>query len=144
MPLIISKRSGTLGDELRSDSGSLAAFMLENIRGLDETIQYGGGQERLQQLTNKTNELSAKQGKLNKLTGVNLALANTFIMFFDACMLVLCTILYSNNMIGFDGFLIPLIALMSSFGPVTALANLGTTNKNGCSMDNYFHEQPFF
>lgn len=127
LPLIISKRSGTLGDELRSDSGSLAAFMLENIRGLDETIQYGGGQERLQQLTNKTNELSAKQGKLNKLTGVNLALANTFILFFDACMLVLCTILYSNNMIGFDGFLIPLIALMSSFGPVTALANLGTT-----------------
>ena len=127
LPLIISKRSGTLGDELRGDAGNLAAFMLENIRGLDETIQYGGGQERLQQLTNKTNELSAKQGRLNKLTGVNLALANTFILFFDACMLVLCTILYSNNMIGFDGFLIPLIALMSSFGPVTALANLGTT-----------------
>ena len=127
LPLIISKRSGTLGDELRGDAGNLAAFMLENIRGLDETIQYGGGQERLQQLTNKTNELSAKQGKLNKLTGVNLALANTFILFFDACMLVLCTVLYSQDVIGFDGFLIPLIALMSSFGSVTALANLGTT-----------------
>lgn len=127
LPLIISKRSGTLGDELRGDAGNLAAFMLESIRGLDETIQYGGGQERLQKLTDKTNELSAKQGKLNKLTGVNLALANTFILFFDACMLILCTVLYSNNMIGFDGFLIPLIALMSSFGPVTALANLGTT-----------------
>ena len=127
LPLIISKRSGTLGDELRGDAGNLAAFMLENIRGLDETIQYGGGKERLHDLSKKTNELSAKQGRLNKLTGVNLALANTFILFFDACMLVLCTILYSNNMIGFDGFLIPLIALMSSFGPVTALANLGTT-----------------
>ena len=127
LPLIISKRSGTLGDELRSDAGSLAAFMLENIRGLDETIQYGGGQERLQQLTDKTNALSAKQGKLNKLTGVNLALANTFILFFDVCMLVFCTVLYSQGVIGFDGFLIPMIALMSSFGPVTALANLGTT-----------------
>ena len=127
LPLIISKRSGTLGDELRGDAGNLAAFMLESIRGLDETIQYGGGQERLQKLTDKTNELSAKQGKLNKLTGVNLALANTFILFFDAAMLILCTMLYSKGSIGFDGFIIPLIALMSSFGPVTALANLGTT-----------------
>lgn len=127
LPLIISKRSGTLGDELRGDAGNLAAFMLESIRGLDETIQYGGGQERLQKLTDKTNELSAKQGKLNKLTGVNLALANTFILFFDAAMLILCTVLYSKGIISFDGFLIPLIALMSSFGPVTALANLGTT-----------------
>ena len=42
-------------------------------------------------------------------------------------MLALCAALYSQGVIGFDGFLIPLIALMSSFGPVTALANLGTT-----------------
>lgn len=124
LPLIISKRSGTLGDELRGDAGNLAAFMLESIRGLDETIQYGGGQERLQKLTDKTNDLSAKQGKL---TGVNLARANTFILFFDAAMLILCTVLYSKGIIGFDGLIIPLIALMSSFGPVTALANLGTT-----------------
>ena len=90
-------------------------------------IQYGSGQERLQKLTDKTNELSAKQSKLNKLTGVNLALANTFILFFDMAMVILCTVLYSKGIIGFDGLIIPLIALMSSFGPVTALANLGTT-----------------
>ena len=127
LPLIISKRSGTLGDELRADNGKLSACMLENIRGLDETIQYGGGKERLAMLTEQTNELSKKQGELNKLTGTNMALANTFILFFDIAMLVLCTALYSNNITAFDGFLIPLVALMSSFGPVTALAGLGTT-----------------
>ncbi len=127
LPLIISKRSGTLGDELRADNGALAAYMLESIRGLDETVQYGGGAERLVCLTEKTKELSAKQGKLNKLTGTNLALANTFILFFDIVMLALCTALYHNGVVGFDGFLIPLVALMSSFGPVTALASLGTT-----------------
>ena len=42
-------------------------------------------------------------------------------------MLALCTALYHNGAVGFDGFLIPLVALMSSFGPVTALASLGTT-----------------
>ncbi|MBR0408585.1 MAG: ABC transporter ATP-binding protein [Clostridia bacterium] len=127
LPLIISKRSGTLGDNLRGQSGELAAYMLESIRGLDETIQYGGGETRLHQLTNKTKALSEKQGQLNKLTGINMALANSFILFFDLAMLALCTALYSQGVIGFDGFLIPLIALMSSFGPVTALANLGTT-----------------
>ena len=127
LPLLISKRSGTLGDELRSDAGSLAAYMLESIRGLDETIQYGAGEQRLNNITQKTQELSEKQGRLNKLTGVNLALANTFILFFDAAMLILCTVLYTKGIVAFDGFIIPLIALMSSFGPVTALANLGTT-----------------
>ena len=45
-------------------------------------------------------------------------------------MLVLCSVLYINRMVGFDGFLIPLIALISSFGPVTALSALGTTLQN--------------
>ena len=126
LPVIISRRSGTLGDELRADNGELSAYVLESIRGLDETIQYGG-KARLNGLTSKTNALSEKQGKLNKLTGINLALANTFILFFDAAMLALCALLYTRGAVGFDGFLIPLVALMSSFGPVTALASLGTT-----------------
>lgn len=127
LPLIISKRSGTLGDELRADNGDLASFVLESIRGLDETIQYGGGADRLSALTEKTNSLSHKQSKLNRLTGTNFALANTFILLFDTAMLILASALYAGGAVGFDGFIIPLIALMSSFGPVTALANLGTT-----------------
>jgi ATP-binding cassette subfamily C protein len=127
LPLIISGRSGSLGDELRADNGALAAYVLESIRGLDETIQYGGGSERITGLNRRTEALSKKQGKLNMLTGVNLALANTMILIFDLAMLVLCAALYVNGVVGLDGFLIPLIALMSSFGPVTALAGLGTT-----------------
>lgn len=127
LPVIISRRSGRLGDALRRDAGSLASFMLENIRGLDETIQYGGGRERSRQLTDKTIDLSRKQGELNKLSGTNLALANSFILVFDLIMLMTCACLYAGGAVGFDGFLIPMIALMSSFGPVTALASLGTT-----------------
>ena len=127
LPLIISRRSGSLGDELRADNGKLSAYMLESIRGLDESIQYAGGEERLRGITDKTKELSAKQGALNTLTGTNMALANTFILVYDIAMLVLCGALYSGGVVGFDGFLVPLVALMSSFGPVTALAGLGTT-----------------
>lgn len=127
LPIIISGRSGTLGDELRRENGALASYMLESIRGLDETIQFSGGKERLDGLIKKTEELSEKQGGMNKLTGVNLALANTMILVFDLAMLMLSAFLYANGKVGFDGFLIPIIALMSSFGPVSALASLGTT-----------------
>lgn len=127
LPIVISKRSGTLGDELRTQSGELAAYMLENIRGLDETIQYGCKEHRMESMNRKTGVLSERQGILNRLTGTNLALANTLILLFDVAILVLSGSLYLSGIVRFDGFLIPIIALMSSFGPVTALANLGTT-----------------
>ena len=130
LPYMISRRSGTLGDELRAQSGLLAAHMLESIRGIDETQQYHGGEKRLREITEKTKALSERQGVLSKLTGTNTALANTLILLSDMAMLALCTWLYSRGDISFEGFLIPLIALMSSFGPVTALAALGTTLQN--------------
>lgn len=127
LPLIISKRSGSTGDEIRAQSGELAAYVLENIRGLDETVQYGNGMQRMYGMNRKTNQLTENQGKLNRLTGFNLALANTFILVFDIAMLLLSAYLYNKGITDFSGFIIPLIALMSSYGPVSALANLGTT-----------------
>jgi ATP-binding cassette subfamily C protein len=38
--------------------------------------------------------------------------------------------LYISGKVGFDGFLLPVLALLSSFGPVSALASLGTTLQN--------------
>ena len=127
VPLIISKISGTTGDEIRSQSGELAAYVLENIRGLDETVQFGVGQNRMDGMNAKTNQLTENQGKLNKLTGYNTAIANTFILLFDIAVVLLGLHLYSTGAVEFDGFLIPVIALMSSFGPVSALSALGTT-----------------
>ena len=130
VPMIISKISGTMGDEIRGQSADLSAFVLENIRGLDETIQYGNGEMRMSQMNQKTKFLSEKQSRLSKLTGINLAIANSFILVSDAAMLILAFYLYRNGSVNFAGMLIPVIAFMSSFGPVTALANLGTTLQN--------------
>ncbi len=41
-----------------------------------------------------------------------------------------CSILYQYGYVGFDGLLITMISLMPSFGPVVALAALGTTLQN--------------
>jgi ATP-binding cassette subfamily C protein len=130
LPMIISKRSGTTGDDLRAESGELSAHMLESIRGIDDTLQYSYGEKRLKDIGDKTNNLSEKQSILSRLTGTNLAIANMLILVSDVVMLVISSTLYKNGQVGFDGFLIPMIALMSSFGPVTALSALGTTLQN--------------
>jgi ABC-type multidrug transport system fused ATPase/permease subunit len=127
LPLIISRRSGNTGDALRAQSGALSAHMLESIRGIDDTLQYSYGEKRLKEIRQKTEALSKKQEVMSRLTGTNMAIANLLILVSDLAMLTLCTFLYQGGQIGFDGFLIPLIALMSSFGPVTALSALGTT-----------------
>ncbi|MBQ9301217.1 MAG: ABC transporter ATP-binding protein [Clostridia bacterium] len=130
VPLIISRISGDTGDQLRSQSGALAAYVLENIRGVDETIQYGNGAQRLAGMNQRTAALSRQQDKMNRLAGLNLAIANTAILIFDVLMVIAAARLYRTGAVGFDGFLIPVLALMSSFGPVSALAGLGTTLQN--------------
>ncbi len=127
LPVIISKRSGNTGDVLRAQAGELSAHMLESIRGIDDTLQYGYGEKRLLEITNKTRELSERQGVLSRLTGTNLAIANMLILLSDIVMLFVSAWLYQTEQVGFDGLLIPMIALMSSFGPVTALSALGTS-----------------
>jgi len=130
LPAWISKRSGTLGDDLRRKSGELASHMLESIRGIDTTLQYHDGEHRLKEISDRTLQLSEDQGELNRLSGTNAALANTLILIFNLLMLVLSVHLYRNGSVTFEGFLIPLAALMSSYGPVSALAALGTTLQN--------------
>lgn len=127
LPLIISKHTKDTGDQIRHQAGDLASYVLENIRGIDETAQYQNGSERMQGMNEKTDRLIQNQGKLSHLTGFNLALTNTFILVFDIGMLLVATSLYNKGEVGLSGFVIPVIAMMSSFGPVVALANLGTT-----------------
>ena len=45
-------------------------------------------------------------------------------------MLLASVSLYNKGSIGFDGMLISVISMMSSFGPCTALANLGSVLQN--------------
>ena len=130
VPLIISGVSGNMGEKVRKHSADLASCVLENIRGLDETIQYDSSRSRMAAMHKQSKTLLWHQGALNRLTGLNLAIANTFILTFDVLMTVTAGWLYTSGKVGFDGFLIPVMALLSSFGPVSALASLGTTLQN--------------
>ena len=130
VPLIISGISGNMGEKVRKHSADLASCILENIRGLDETIQFDGSDSRLAAMRKESKTLLWHQSALNRMTGLNLAIANTAILFFDVLMAAAAGWLYLSGKVGFDGFLLPVLALMSSFGPVSALASLGTTLQN--------------
>ena len=130
VPLIISGISGDMGERVRTHAAELSSCVLENIRGLDETIQYDGGKERMKVMRQKAKNLLWHQDSLSRLTGLNLAIANTVILFFDVLMIVVAGHLYLSGQVEFGGFLLPVLALFSSFGPVSALAGLGTTLQN--------------
>ena len=130
VPVIISGVSGKMGDKVRKHSADLSSCVLENIRGLDETIQYDGSKSRMAAMRQQSKTLLWHQNALNRLMGLNLAIANTFILVFDVLMVAAAGWLYMNGKVGFDGFLLPVLALLSSFGPVSALASLGTTLQN--------------
>ena len=136
IPLAISKISGDDGMKFRTKSGKLSAFVLDSIRGLSETIQFNQGEKRLEQINKKNDLLSNDEKRMKKITGRNIAVTNTIILLFDLAMLFTAVLLYNTGRIEFDGILIPTIALMSSFGPVIALANLGSTLQNTFAAGN--------
>lgn len=136
IPLFISGSSGDTGMQFRSKSGELSAFVLDSLRGLPETQQYGQGEKRLAGMNARTDALSRDEEKLKRITGRNTAITNTVILLFDMAMLFTGAVLYQNNTVGFDGVLIPTIALMSSFGPCVALAALGSTLQNTFAAGN--------
>ncbi len=130
IPLYISKVSGDDGMRFRSKSGELSGFVLDSLRGLSETSQYGHGKMRLSQMMERTDELSKEEERMKRTTGRNNAITNTAILVFDVAMLFGSAFLYQKGALGLDGVLISTIALMSSFGPCVALANLGSTLQN--------------
>ena len=129
-PVIIYRISGDTADQMRNKAGELSAYVLENIRGLNETIQYDLSDDRRKGVTDKTAELTVLKRKLSDLTGLNAAVANTMILFADLIVLLCGVTLYQNGNISFEGLIISQVALMSSFGPVFALSALGSTLQN--------------
>lgn len=131
IPLLTSRLSGDIGTRFRTKSGVLSSFILDSLRGLSEIIQYSQGEKRLEEINRQTEQLSEDEERMKRMTGQNTAVTNTVILLFDLAMLFL-----SANLVGFDGCLIVTLALMSSFGPVVALASLGATLQNTFAAGN--------
>ena len=131
IPIVTSKLSGDDGIRFRTKSGELSSFVLDSLRGLSETLQYGQGEKRMAAMNAQTDNLSQDEERMKRTAGRNAAVTNTVILIFDLAMLFL-----SAELVGFEGCLIATLALMSSFGPVVALAALGSTLQNTFAAGN--------
>ena len=125
LPLLFARRGRGAGDALREGAGALSGFLLDSLRGLAEIRQYRRGPDRLAQLQQRTARLAEVEQGMKARAAADSGLTGAVIVFFDLCMLGAGGALYLAGAVDMAGMLTPLIALMSSFGPVIALADLG-------------------
>ena len=124
IPVWSSNQGDETGQQYRDEMGDLNSYFLSSVRGINDIIQYGVGKERLDEINRRTDELETKQKLLLKQGGSNRAVTDTAILLCSMAMLFAGCILYTKGEVNFIQVIIPLIALMSSFGPVVAISNL--------------------
>lgn len=127
VPWISSKASGTGGREVRDAIGSMNAFVLDSLRGLRETLQFGRAGDRACELACRMSDLAKVEGRLKDRTAVAMAATGAVVLALDMGMLLAAMYLANGGTIAFGPAAIACAALMSSFGPVIAVANLGST-----------------
>ncbi|MCB7328322.1 amino acid ABC transporter ATP-binding/permease protein [Mediterraneibacter faecis] len=124
IPMWNGKCGSQKGMEFRTSFGELNSFVLDSLRGLDETIQYGQGEKRKKQMTGQSKNLAEMQESLSKMEGSQRSFTNMVILLASFGMLALTIWLYAKGEMGFEGILTCTIAMMGSFGPVVALSSL--------------------
>ena len=124
IPMWNGRRGSQMGMEFRTNFGELNSFVLDSLRGLDETIQYDQGEKRKEQMSECSRSLAGMQEKLSGMEGAQRSFTNLVILLASFGMLALTVWLYGEGEIGFEGILTCTIAMMGSFGPVVALSSL--------------------
>ena len=146
IPLWNGSKGGQKGMEFRSGFGNLNSFVLESLRGIDETIQYGQGKKRKAQISEKSIELGKMQKDLNCMEAMQRAVTDLVILCCSFGMFFLMYHLYQAGNVTFDAMLLATIAMMGSFGPVTALSslsnNLNQTLASGERVLSLLEEEP--
>lgn len=132
--------------KFRTEFGKLNSFVLDSLRGLDETIQYQQGAKRADEMQKRSDGLAGMQKKLSEMEGSQRSVTNLVILIASFGMLFLTLNLYGQGSIGYDGVLTCTIAMMGSFGPVVALSslsnNLNQTLVSGERVLSILEEKP--
>lgn len=146
IPIINGKLGSEEGMAFRTQFGELNSFVLDSLRGLDETIQYGQGEERKKELVRRSQELADQQEYLSFREGAQRSITNMVILLASFGMLFLTLSLYLNHQLGFEGIITCTLSMMGSFGPVVALSslsnNLNQTLASGERVLSLLEEKP--
>lgn len=124
IPVINGKRGSDEGREYRENFGELNSYVLESLRGLDETIQYGSGEIRQKAIIDKSIKLTTISKKLSEYQGDQTAVTDITIQISSWIMLLAVIYAGSATFENPGHIIIAVVAIMSSFGPVIALSNL--------------------
>ena len=127
LPIWNGKRSADAGMKLRNGVGELNGFVLDSMYGVDEILQYGQGEQQLNKMNEKSQSLAKDQENLSNFEGSQRAVTNIVIQLFSWGMLFTMIYLYMESATTFSEVLISTLAMMSSFGPVVALASLSNS-----------------
>ena len=146
VPLVSSRGVQAAGRAQRDQLGDANSFVLESLRGLDEVLQYGQGSARSRALLERTMGLARAERTLKERTALFSAVTGGLVLLFDLMMILGAFSLVQDGQVGFGQAVVSVMALMSSFGPVLAVAALGTTLQqtlaSGARVLDLLDEQP--
>ena len=123
LPIYISKQSRHIGVEYRKEAANLNSYVLESMRGLKESMQYMDTNRRLSGLNHQIALLANREMELKHFQAKTISLTNLCVVLLSLGLCLMHVFLNSSM----ESMIVSSVLQISSFGPVIALANLGST-----------------
>ncbi len=113
-----------LGPAIRGAAGELDNVMLDDMRGLDEIIRFGRGEDRAQAIEDRTRTLWRDHAKLNRVNGRFAGVGGLLVALLTSAAAGIAINLAGVNLYDIPALVAAFALLASSFGPTLALAAL--------------------
>ena len=127
VPWCSSRYTATGGLELRQQVGKMNSFVLDSLRGLSETLQFGAQKQRARELDERMASLASAERKLKSRSANAMAASGAMVLALDVAMIVLAAVLVMQGTLEFGRAVMAAGTFMASFGPLLAVAALGST-----------------
>ncbi len=124
LPVVSSKSSREDGRIYRHLLGNMTDHLLDSMRGMKEVLLFGQEKQRLTELQDQSEKIDTAFKRIKDHEGKVRRWNEICILGFNILMLLTGISLYQANSISFQGMLVAIVMLMSSYGPVIALSNL--------------------
>lgn len=113
-----------LGPAIRGAAGELNNVMLDDMRGLDEIIRFGRGEDRAQAIEDRTRALWRDHAKLSRVNGRFAGVGGLLVALLTSAAAGIAINLAGVNLYDIPALVAAFALLASSFGPTLALAAL--------------------
>ena len=126
LPIITTKLAREDGRRYRELVGEMNDFFLDSVRGMKEIQLFGYAKQRLDEIQQRSQKIDITFERIKNQEAKVRVYTEVAVSAFNILMLFTGLILFSLDKIDFSAFLIGVILLMSSYGPVIALSNLSS------------------